>query len=337
MVRSTYIYKKFQLLILAHLVVTVLFSLLSCESEVDINADWTEITIVYGLINQLESDHYLRINKSFLGGNALHIAKIEDSSSYRKNLDVRLEGWGPDGPLYAIPFDTITVHGKDSGLWYNPYMMVYKGSGGLIPDLNYRLIIKNTKTGKLISSQTKLIRNFIISRPVAGGRQTFFRGNATVIEWSNGINARRYEPLVRFHYIEVPQGSLDSLHKYLDYSLAAVSSDNLNGTGSSETLFNNDGFYENLRVRLDNGFQGKRLCGSVDFIVYAGGEEYDTYMRVNGPSYSLVQDRPEYTNIDNGLGLFASRYSVTRSKRLDPRTEDEIIDLNVNFVKNPQL
>jgi hypothetical protein len=326
--------KKLTLLLLLSFLI---FTFNSCETEVDIDADWKEITVVYGLLNQLDTAHYFRINKAYLGGNALQIAKIEDSSSYRNALEVTLEGWNQSAKVQTIPFDTASVYNKDSGIFYNPYMMVYKGLGALNPDLQYRLFIKNTVSGHEVTSKTNLIKNFVIKKPVAGGRLTLFRNFNTAFGWTNGVNARRYEPRVRFHYWEIPLGTQDTIPKYLDWALSSVKSNNLAGEGEIEISFSNDGFYEFVRNAVSKNFEGKRLCGEVDFIVSAGGDEYSTYMDVNGPSYSLVQDRPEYTNIDNGLGLLSSRYNIHRVKRLDPRAEDEIIALDVKFVKNINL
>jgi hypothetical protein len=321
----------------ALLLAALMLTLPSCETDVDINTDWKEITIAYGLLNQLDSAHYLRINKAFLGGDALQIAKIEDSSSYKNNLEVVMEGWNTSGLQHTITFDTVTISNKDSGLWYNPYMVVYKGVGDLNTSLQYRLNIRNVNTGHLVNAQTNLINGFLILKPVAGGRLTLFKGFSTTFEWRNGKNAKRYEPVIRFHYYEIPQNTSDTIPRYLDWVLSTVTSNNLEGAGESSISFSNDGFYDFVNNRLSDNFNGRRLAGKVDFIISAGGEEYDTYMRVNGPSYSLVQDRPEYTNIENGLGLFSSRYSVEREKRLDPRAEDEIIKLEVGFVKNPNL
>ncbi len=326
--------KKFTLLLLLS---SLIFTFTSCETEVDIDAEWKEITIVYGLLNQLDTAHYLRINKAFLGGNALQIAKIEDSSSYKNALEVTLEGWRLNEKVLTIPFDTASVYNKDSGMWYNPYMMVYKGLGELDTDLQYRLFIKNTVSGHEVTSKTSLIKNFVIKKPVAGGRLTLFRNFNTAFGWTNGVNARRYEPRLRFHFWEIPAGTQDTIPRHIDWMLSSVKSNNLLGEGEIEISFSNDGFYEFVRNGVSENFDGKRLCGEVDFIVSAGGDEYSTYMDVNGPSYSLVQDRPEYTNVDNGLGLLSSRYNILRTKRLDPRAEDEIIDLDVNFVKNINL
>lgn len=327
--------KRFTLLLL---IPAIVFTLLSCETEVDLNAEWEEITIVYGLLNQSDTTHYFRINKAFLGDDAMQIAKIEDSSSYKNALAVRLEGWNTTQAVQTINFDTITISNKDTGMWYNPYMQVYTGTGTLNPDLQYRLYITNTITGHEVSGITRLIKTFSIKKPPAGGRLTLFRGFNTPFAWANGVNARRYEPLIRFHYFEVPSGSQDTIPKYLDYVLTTVNSDNLNGTGDIEVSFSNDAFYSFIQNKLTgSSFEGKRLCGTVDFIVSAGGDEYETYLRVNGPSSSIVQDKPEYTNITNGYGLISSRHTVLREKRLDVRAENEIIALEVKFVTNPNL
>ncbi|NCC72490.1 MAG: DUF4249 family protein [Sphingobacteriia bacterium] len=320
------------------LLLTLIFVLPSCETDVELDAEWKEITVVYGLLNQLDSTHYLRINKAFLGGDALQMAKIPDSSGYRNNLEVTLEGWDSGEKVQTITLDTTTVDNKDSGMWYNPYMVAYKGAGVLDPGFQYRLKIKNVLSGHEVSSVTNLIHDFFIKKPVAGGRLTLFRGFNTAFSWSNGKNARRYEPLLRFYYYEIPSGSTDTTLKHIDWYLSTITSNNLQGEGEVEISFGNDGFYDFVKNVLEKeSFEGKRLCGTVDFIISAGGDEYDTYMRVNGPSYSLVQDRPEYTNIQNGLGLFSSRYSIFRNKRLDPRAEDEIIALDLKFVKNVNL
>jgi hypothetical protein len=38
-------------------------------------------------------------------------------------------------------------------------------------------------------------------------------------------------------------------------------------------------------------------------------EELATYLEINSPVTGVIQERPEYTNINGGLGLFASRSS----------------------------
>lgn len=310
----------------------------ACETDVEINANWEEITIVYGLLDQTEQDHYFRINKAYLGGNALEIAQIADSSSYNGALDVQLQGSLNGEIVQTIVFDTTTIYNKDSGIFYNPYMLVYKGTGQLNSAYLYTLKIRNTISGKEVSANTRLIEEFTISKPPAGGKAVFRREFTTEFTWSNTVNAKRYEPILRFNYFEVYNGSNDTIAKYVDWDLPTQFADDISGSGSQAIEISNNGFYDFIKnsikpVEID----GRRLCGTVDFIVTAGGEEYDTYLRVNGPSYSLVQDRPEYTNVENGFGLMSSRYTVSKNRRLSPLAEDEILLLGVDFVPNPNL
>jgi len=327
---------KNNLLLISFLSIIFFFS--ACETDFDVNADWQEITIVYGLLNQTDTNHYLRINKAFLGGNALEVAQIEDSSSYKNALAVIMEGWQGDDLKQSIEFDTTRIANKDSGLWYNPYMVIYKGSGVLNENYEYRLKIVNTQSGKEIFSKTQIVKDFSITKPNAGGKASFLRGYSSKFFWKNAVNAIRYEPLIRFNYYEVPNGTTDTIPKFLDWYQGTQFADNTSGYGDIEIYVSGDGFYETLDRRLDKSFVGHRLAGVVDYIVSAAGEEYDTYMKVNGPSNSLVQDRPEYTNIENGIGLLSSRYTKSRTLQLNPITEQEIINMeDLSFVKSPYV
>lgn len=325
--------------LLLSLIVSILFMFPACETDVDVNAEWEEITIVYGLLSQNEQEHYFRINKAYLGGNALEVAQIEDSSSYNGALQVTLQGLNLSNEVVqTIPFDTTTTSNKDTGIFYNPYMLVYEGAGELDPDLYYKLNVKNTVSGKEVSASTRLIENFNISQPPSGGKATFRKDFTTEFSWGNAVYAKRYEPMIRFHYYEIASGTSDTVAKYIDWVLSTQTADDISGEGSQELNVSNNGFYDFIANNVKPAeFNGIRLCGSVDFIVTAGGEEYDTYLRVNGPSYSLVQDRPEYTNIDNGFGLMSSRYTTYKNRRLHPDCEDEIILLDIGFVTNPGL
>jgi len=46
----------------------------------------------------------------------------------------------------------------------------------------------------------------------------------------------------------------------------------------------------------------------VDYIFSVAAEDLNTYMEVSEPSLSIVQERPSFSNIYNGIGLFSSRF-----------------------------
>lgn len=327
-----------KLLLLLLIPTSIIFS--SCETDVDVNADWEEITIVYGLLNQQDDTHYLRINKAFLGDNALEIAQIADSSSYGGALEVKLQGINLNNNqvMQEISFDTITISNKDTGIFYNPYMLVYKASAQLDPALSYSLLIRNTTNGREITAQTKLITEFAITKPPSGGRANFAPGFTTEFAWRNAENGKRYQPTIRFHYFEMPAGTADTVHKFIDWRLPVQFADDIFGNGSQTIAVNNDAFYSFINNNVKpRDYDGKRFCSTVDFMVAAAGIEYDTYMRVNGPSGSLVQDKPEYTNINNGFGVLSSRLNISKDRHLHPLAENEILQMGLGFEKNVNL
>ena len=64
-----------------------------------------------------------------------------------------------------------------------------------------------------------------------------------------------------------------------------------------------------------------------------GTEDLDTYLKVNEPITGIVQQRPVFTNINNGIGIFSSRYTFTLSQiDLTDFTKDYLInELDLNF------
>jgi hypothetical protein len=74
----------------------------------------------------------------------------------------------------------------------------------------------------------------------------------------------------------------------------------------------------------------------VDLNIVAVNSELYTYLNANAPSYGLNQERPQYNNIENGLGHFSSRSILNLSNlRIDQSTMDSIsfgqITRNLNF------
>ncbi|MBE0652408.1 MAG: hypothetical protein IH594_01340, partial [Bacteroidales bacterium] len=52
------------------LIITLLIAFLfleQCSTDFDLNAPYKDIMVVYGLLNQNDSTHYLKINRAFLG------------------------------------------------------------------------------------------------------------------------------------------------------------------------------------------------------------------------------------------------------------------------------
>lgn len=327
-----------------------------CETDFDITADYKDITVVYGLISQNDSVHYLKINKAFLGkGNALEFAKEEDSMSYHNDLEVKMEELNGAAIVQTFYFDTIRIANKEPGIFYYPGQQVYSSYYEMPSDYSsktYRLLITNTKTGKVISSETALVHDFSISSPRPGQPAINFTSEyLQKVEWKSAKNGKRYDVALRFWFDEVLRGSSDTLARYVDWSLGTAKSRGLAGGESMELQYKPEGFFNMVNAKIPyqpgSGISEDqvlaRLVTRAEFIFSVSGDDLNTYMEVNEPSSGIVQDKPEFTNIINGIGLFSSRYTKNthdlnppgRFMRIGVPTEERLIAGELKFVKRP--
>jgi hypothetical protein len=69
----------------------------------------------------------------------------------------------------------------------------------------------------------------------------------------------------------------------------------------------------------------------VEYIFSVASDDLNTYMEVTEPSNTVVQERPAFTNITNGIGLFASRYDNRKDNpRLLQISQVTLDELKVN-------
>jgi hypothetical protein len=320
------------------LLLSIFLILSSCEEDFDITASYKDITIAYGLLDLNEDTTYVRINKAFLGdGNVLEMVEVEDSSVYVNGLDAYIEEWSNGNYLAAYQLDTMTIDNKDTGLFYNPYHLLYYGTFQVKQEMQYKL--KIFVNGKEVSGNSNVVNDFSMSKPNAGPSPIkFTRGLPGSVEWESAKYGKRYEVLIRFNFRELMAGNPDTIYRAIDWFLGTEKSKETVGEEEMYSSYQNDAFYALLSDKTpysdpsQEAMISQRFTTNVQFIISVGGDELNTYMEVNEPSNSIVQEKPDYTNLTNGLGLFSSRYRKVRDKKISLDTVDEIKKLNLKFV-----
>ena len=322
--------KLFRFLLFILLPATLLFS---CSKDLNINDDWKEIMVVYGLLNPNETVHYIKITKAYLGpGNAIEYAKISDSSNFPHKLKVRLDEYDGDALVSSMLLDTTMIHDKDSGFFYFPDQLLYVAYGPLNQDHEYRLNILDTVTGVEVSSATSLVNNFSIKTPNAFAKANFIQGSLTSTEWTSAKNGRRYQLNIRFSFWEInAQDTSKKEKKSINWLVFNdMKSRNLDGGEELKTEFYGDGFYSAIKANVPYNPEVYRIADSVDYIFTVASEDLSNYIEVTDPSNTIVQEKPIYTNIVNGIGLFTSRNDNTlvniRKLRLSDRTADSLMN-----------
>ena len=294
----------------------------SCETNFDVNAPYKDITVVFGLLDPGEDTVFLKINKAFLGdGNVMEMAKIEDSSIYVNGLKATIEEWENGDFIKSYSLDTITINNKEEGTFYNPYQIIYYTPYEPVTSREYRLKVE--VNNREMTAVTNLIYDFDINKPNPGGATIqFTKGLKGKIEWESAKYGRRYEVVIRINYKELFFDSPDTVYKYIDWGMGTHKSKSDNGGEEMGLEYSNDGFYGILHDQVpykDAAAEAnvkERYTNKVDFIIAVAADELNTYMEVNEPSNSIVQERPEFSNINGGIGLFSSRFKNMRTKRI---------------------
>ncbi|MBP7496245.1 MAG: DUF4249 family protein [Bacteroidales bacterium] len=315
-----YIYTIYKLKYLRILIYSTLIFLLlninSCKKDIDVNAKWKDITVVYGLLNQNDTAHYVRISKAFLGeGNANVMARKTDSTDYPiEIMDVKLEEWSNNAFVRDYQMTPRTVD-KEKGVFgdsLDPKQIVYKTKAKLSTDKKYILKITNLKTGKIIKGETELINDFFITKPVT---KVSFVGQIES-EWYSAKNGRTYQVSIRFYFDEIDKKTLVFTPRYIDWSLSTHTVSSLNGNTKMTALIPREGFYMNVASQLEVNKKIARKPGKIHFIVWVASDDYNTYLEMSKPSNTIVQEKPIFTNIDNGIGIFSCRYNKVRELTL---------------------
>jgi hypothetical protein len=307
----------------------------SCSTDFDINAPYKDYSIVFGLLNQNDSIHYIKVNKAFLGtGNASDYAAIRDSSEYA-SVSGEVQAWNGSTLVNTYQLLDTELVNRDSGLFYYPMQTMYYF---IEPNLNssyeYKLSVLVNEGSKEINGTTNLVAPFSYNGPLIlpFGSFNFVTITSTGVTYPeykfeiiSGLNARRFDTWLIINVEEYLQSGSMNPVKLLWKQNAYVTS-SLNGGESFDVAVSGEGFYRFIKQMFpSNAGVDKRILRSIDVLTIAGNDDLNTYMKVNEPSTGLVQEKPTFTNLSNAIGIFAARYSkYLYSKRITKNSMNEL-------------
>lgn len=312
----------------------------SCSNEIKITSPWKETIIVYGLLDPAATNNYIRIQKAYLdpAGNAYQFADNSDSI-YPGPLEVKLLV-RKNGDLINTLFPSLidgALDGikKDSGLFANSPNYLYKISEPILAsrlitggreDYEYELKIKNKATGYECSAKTGSTGLLEALSPVGPGSTDISiadkNNSYMTIYYREGRNVKTYDLVLRFWYEEmlVSDTSKKTL-KSMDWVLFKnKATKSIEGYNTQLLSISGSIFYQILQATILPNPNIKRRGLYCDFEFYGAAEDLYTFIQVNQPALGVVQKKPEYSNINNGLGLFSSRY-ITAIKKI-PLSDD---------------
>ena len=116
--------------------------------------------------------------------------------------------------------------------------------------------------------------------------------------------------MIRFHYLETtPGGTVEKTVDWKVFDNYQVVDPSNPATEPVLKSFPGDLFYTVMKgnIHVDPNVTS-RTARWVDYVFSVASEDLNTYMEVSAPSLSIIQERPSFSNIYNGIGLFASRF-----------------------------
>ena len=253
---------------------------------------------------------------------------------------------GFSNPLVTYTaLDSVLQDKNENGIFYGPEYRAYHfytpggmeiSAPGNSDELRvYRLTVDFADGRVPLTGVTTLIGESLgnISNPpsgIPGFSLNFASGSGGFVtypnvnfKWSSTTGAKRYEAAIEVLYTE--RVWADAAHtvlaseteKVLQWDLGEETTDDDEGGEEIKLPVNGEGFFLFLANSLEADPLITRELGSwnnsidrvraFNFRLSIANEELDTYLAVNAPVTGIIQDRPVYTNITGGLGLFASR------------------------------
>ncbi len=306
----------------------------SCNEKIELIGDFVETAVVYGLLDQADSLHYIKINRAFIGpGNALEIAQIADSS-YFTNVDATISEY-LNGNLTRswLLRDTILDNKDPNGVFYAPEQKVYyfktmpTGFNGVIqtstnpqmtslnPQAIYKIDIVLNDGAFSVSGETELVRG-ITSAAATQNFNFKFADNpgeytSTGITVSSTGNSFVLNTQLKMAFNEWENNTYSEKSFFWNLGEADVQP-----LSSKVFTANGETFYDLMKSNCtENSTITKRTFKGVTIKITGGAEELYNFIAVNKPSSGLAQSKPTYTNLTatNGkrvIGIFSSRQTV---------------------------
>ena len=322
----------------------VLFT--ACETDFNVNAAWEETIVVYGLLDASTDTQYIRINKAYLGeGDAIRMAQYPDSINFNpSSLDViiyKLESNNDTTDIVQLDTmliikDSLDVNGNP-GLFSIENNIIYSAvfpSTFFTSGNNYAIWIRNLDSGNQVWATTEVISDFsfkntnlLINFPFGFYNPDLpdtSRVLSKTIEWNKSVNGTIYQLDLIFNYLE--NGILKSLvwSQPLEYS---------EGGPTMQSKLEGEKLFNFLSQNLTPDVNVIREFTYLDLVMTVGTENLETYIKVNEPITGISQQRPSFTNINNGIGIFSSRFThIVNNLDLSDDTKDYLInELGRNF------
>ena len=316
---------------------SILFSLIglitftSCDKDFTLNGDYKRTPVIFGLIDQSDSIHMIRITRTFLGDDDNNLYDQIADSSYFDLVDAKIiEIDGLDTLREWQLHDTLITN-KETGVFYGPEQKMYTFfANDLNEDYEYRFEGIFDEGKYQADASTELISGFVftgawLASQTSNPKISFANNNGSYLTFSP--KATTPENVA----VKTTKLLIDYVETYADNSsevktIVWTKSDDY----SNLTLpfFLGEEFYQLIQsnVSVDANVVKRQMTQATIRVVMVDNI-VSQYMDASKPASSISQSKPQFTNInseDGALGVFAARHIQTKTLPLTAGTIKEL-------------
>ena len=289
------------------LLFSIVFLTFSCDNTLDINANYNVENVVYGLLDKDLDTQWVRLHRTYLGEDGILAGTTYSDSLYFDTASLFLAQLNDAGEVLATyPLERKDTQALEPGVFTTDNYRLYWTDAPIDANSEYRLrgFIPGNNN---FESVTPIVGNVEITKPKGFQKITFGVNNAE-FKWDAAKNARLYQGYIHFKYKEAPRNNPgDSVIKTLTYALPVRTGSSLTGNGTFVSEVTYEAYFQFLRNNIGLSTSHVRVFRAIDVEIWAAADDYATYINVSQPSTGIVQEKPLFTNIDGGIGLFSSR------------------------------
>jgi len=285
------------------------FLLNACSNDLDVLASYEENASVYCLLDPNQTWQFIKINKVFVNPNAKasDVAKIADSLYFDsiKPEIVELE----TGRRFLLQKANIAL--KDSGYFANSPNYIYVTNQRIYNTYTYQFEMTLPQSGKKVIAKTNIVNTPFVAYPVSPAQRIIsIQTTSTIqIQFQAPKKGKIYDAYFYFNYTEIDKFDTS---KKIDKTIAwkiLRSYRTISDLGNEFVFQRVSGimFYDQLLGNIPVNPNVIRKFKTCAFELVSGNLELDNYIQASTPSIGIVQKQSEYTNVSNGIGIFASR------------------------------
>ncbi|MCD6346639.1 MAG: hypothetical protein J7L96_04385 [Bacteroidales bacterium] len=296
----------------------------ACETDPVIYIDSKPIPVIYGIFDNGDSIHYLKVGRSFGAANdPLESASVYDSLFFT-DLDVKVRltsDRNPKGTLLEL--EKVTEIPKDAGIFHFPGQVLYRFEKHLMMYNGHVVVEVKVPDLPIARAEIEMVRLCSLSTPKVNQQFIYLVPASPLrVHWSgNPWN----EIDVAFEFIE-DMGNSTFISKWVHIQ-------NANYFDSPHEKYREmkityEEFIREVLLQIPRDDMVKQtFLGYISITVLGGDANMVQYKKyLNGYTDFNIQ---VFSNIENGIGLVASRTSFVRdSLRFDYTTRQTLIKEN---------